>query len=270
MATKKSPKTFSLISRRKLLALYTALLRCRMMTEVAAAKVRRSKAAHEAPAVAVVLDLKPGDTIAAAERDFLPEFVKGASPEAILAALGVRPAHSPASFAATLKATLAAARTHAKRKSRNIAAVFGNGASVSSAAWRNALHIAGTERLPILFVSQPGADQLRRKDSASLGFPAIPVDGDDVVALYRVASEAQAHARRGNGPTLIECIPWPLALQDGVHEASDPIVNMERYLAHMGIPFERSKRKAIEEFGPSLRGGASARTRVKAIKNTMR
>lgn len=270
MATKKSSRTFSLISRGKLLALYTALLRCRMMAEVAAAKARSNPAVHESPAVAVVLDLKPGDTIAAAERDFLPEFVKGASPETILAELGARPGHARASFAATLKAALAAARTHAQRKSRNIAAVFGNGASVSSAAWQKAMQTAATERLPILFVSQPGADPLPGKDSARLGFPAIPVDRDDVIALYRVACEAQAHARRGNGPTLIECLAWPRAPQDGASPASDPIFSMERYLANMGLPFERWKRKAIEEFGPSLRGGASVRARVKAIKKAAR
>lgn len=263
MATKKSPKTFSLISRRKLLALYSALLRCRMMTEIAAAKARSNKAHHEAPAVAVVLDLKPGDTVAAAPRDFLPEFVKGASPEAIFAALTSRAAHPAASFAATLKAALAAARTHAQRKSRNIVAVFGTGASVSSAAWRNAMRIAGAERLPILFVSQPGAD--RSTEAGSSDFPAMPVDADDVVALYRVFSEAQAHARRGNGPTLIQCIPWPLASQHSQH--ADPILNMETYLSTRGIPFARSRRKAIEEFGPSLRGGsASVRAQVKAGK----
>ena len=49
------------------------------------------------------------------------------------------------------------------------------------------------------FVSQPSADEAAGRDFAKLGFPAIPVDRDDVVALYRVASEAQAHARRGNG-----------------------------------------------------------------------
>lgn len=271
MATEKAPKTFSLISRRKLLALYTALLRCRMMAEVAAAKARRNQAVHEAPAVAVVLDLKPGDTIAAGERDFFPELVKGVSPETILAALAARPAHARASLAATLKAALAAARTHAQRKSRNIAAVFGDGASVSSAAWRNAVRIAATERLPVLFVSQPAADQMAGKDSASLGFPAIPVDRDDVVALYRVASEAQAHARRGNGPTLIECVPWPLMPQGKAQAAGDAILSMERYLANMGIPFEQRKRKAIAEFGPSLRGGgASVRARVKAIGQKQR
>lgn len=271
MVTKKSPKSFSLISRRKLLALYSSLLRCRMMAEVAAAKTRRSKPVHEAPAVALVLDLKPGDTIAAAERDYLPEFVKGASPEMVLAALAAHPAHARASFAATLKAMLKAARTYAQRQSGNIAVVFGNGASVSSTAWRNALRIAEEESLPILFVSQAGPDQAPGKASARLGFPAIPVDGDDVVALYRVASEAQAHARRGNGPTLIECFAWPLAVQDRVHEAGDPILAMERYLDNMGIPFERSKRKAIEEFGPSLRGsGASVRARVKAGKKAAR
>ncbi len=270
MTTKTPPKAFSLISRRKLLALYAALLRCRMMTEVAEARARRDQAAHEAPAVAVVLDLKPGDTIAAGEHDFFPEFVKGAAPEAILAALAARPAHARASLAATLKAALAAARTHAQRKSRNIAAVFGNGAAVSSAAWRNAMQIAATEHLPILFVSQPSADEAAGRDFAKLGFPAIPVDRDDVVALYRVASEAQAHARRGNGPTLIECVPWPLTPQ-GAPAASDAILTMERYLANMGIPFEARKRKAIAEFGPSLRGGgASVRARLKSIKQSRR
>lgn len=278
MATKKSPKTFSLISRRKLLSLYTALLRCRMMSEVAAGTARKAKVAHEAPAVAVVLDLKPGDTIAAAERDFLPAFVKGASPETIAAALGARRGQARASFAATLKATLSAARTHAQRKSGNIAAVFGNGASASSAAWRNALRIAGAERLPILFVSQPQADPLRNKVSGSRSsgsslhdFPAITVDGDDVVALYRVACEAQAHARRGNGPTLIECVPWPLPARKGAPATTDSIFNMERYLAHMGISFERWKRKAVEEFGPSLRGArASVGARVNSIQKSRR
>lgn len=256
MATKKTPKTFSLITRPKLLALYTALLRCRMMADLAAAASPASKAGHEAPAVAVALDLKPGDTIGAARRDFLPGFVNGTSPEATLAALRGSPAQLPASFAAMLKATLAAARAHAQRKNRNIAAIFARGASASSAAWIDALQTAGAERLPILFVSQPGSQPPETQVAArsSLGFPTITVDADDAIAIYRVASEAQAHARRGNGPTLIECVPWPLAVpQDGATATNDPIPNMERYLAQMRIPFARWKRKAIEDFGRNVR-----------------
>ncbi len=267
MAIQNSSGAFSLIARRKLLALYAALLRCRMMKDFAASAVGRSKSGHEAPAVAVVLDLKPGDTIAASERDFLPGFVNGASPQTIVSALRARPARARTSSSAMLKVALAAARNHAQRKSRNVAVFFGADGSGCSAAWRNALQIAGDERLPMVFVSQASAGeagpaQPRSKKAArkSHGYPVITVDGDDVVALYRVASEALVHARRGNGPTLIECVPWPLALpQNGTHAASDAILNMEHYLAQRGIAFERWKRKAIEEFGRQLRIDARAK-----------
>jgi TPP-dependent pyruvate/acetoin dehydrogenase alpha subunit len=52
------------------------------------------------------------------------------------------------------------------------------------------------------------------------------VDGNDVVAVYRVASEAIAHARKGHGPTLIDCrlsIP------------ADPLQNMRNYLIGKGL-----------------------------------
>ena len=37
------------------------------------------------------------------------------------------------------------------------------------------------------------------------GLPGVELDGNDVVAIYRAAGEAVARARRGAGPTLIEC-----------------------------------------------------------------
>ena len=88
---------------------------------------------------------------------------------------------------------------------------------LASIAWHEALARACAQRLPILFVSQSdtpvwaGEPQRTVQDrEAGLkaqagGLPEIAVDGNDVVAVYRVATEAIAHARRGNGPTLIEC-----------------------------------------------------------------
>jgi TPP-dependent pyruvate/acetoin dehydrogenase alpha subunit len=251
MATKDSPKTFSLISRRKLLALYAALLRCRMLEEFASSPRRRANAGHEAPAVAVVLDLKPGDTVAASARDFLPAFVDGTPARAILSAS--RTAASRVSFAATVKSAIAAARKHAQMKNRKVAAIFASGSDAFSSAWNNALRIAGAERLPILFISQRNAASVPRIKSAAHtieGFPAINADRDDVVAVYRVAFEALAHARRGNGPTLIECIHWPFAKDEPTHDA---ILNMERYLDHSGIPYARTKRKTIEDFVRELK-----------------
>ena len=65
-------------------------------------------------------------------------------------------------------------------------------------------------------------------------FPVIAVDGNDAVAVYRVASEAIAHARKGDGPTLIECIRT---------KAGDPLLNMEKYLVRKGLFSEEFKRK---------------------------
>jgi pyruvate dehydrogenase E1 component alpha subunit len=38
--------------------------------------------------------------------------------------------------------------------------------------------------------------------------PGIKVDGKDVLAVYQAAEEAVQRARRGEGPTLIECVTY--------------------------------------------------------------
>jgi pyruvate dehydrogenase E1 component alpha subunit len=41
--------------------------------------------------------------------------------------------------------------------------------------------------------------------AAGYGFPGLVVDGNDVLAVHEATQEAIARARRGEGPTLIEC-----------------------------------------------------------------
>jgi 2-oxoisovalerate dehydrogenase E1 component alpha subunit len=50
-----------------------------------------------------------------------------------------------------------------------------------------------------------------------LGFPGVRVDGNDVLAVFRVTSEAVARARNGGGPTLIEALTYRL----GPHTTAD-------------------------------------------------
>jgi acetoin:2,6-dichlorophenolindophenol oxidoreductase subunit alpha len=38
--------------------------------------------------------------------------------------------------------------------------------------------------------------------------PGVQVDGDDVLAVYEKAGKAIARARRGEGPTLLECLTY--------------------------------------------------------------
>jgi pyruvate dehydrogenase E1 component alpha subunit len=49
------------------------------------------------------------------------------------------------------------------------------------------------------------------------GFPGVRVDGNDVLAVYRVTREAAARAYAGEGPTLIEALTYRI----GAHSTAD-------------------------------------------------
>jgi len=128
---------------------------------------------------------------------------------------------------------------------------------------QEAMRFAGVHRLPILYVcwnSRPEADIALQTQAC--GFPCITVDGNDAVAVYRVASEATTHARKGNGPTLIEC---KTGFDSGPGDeqpqsAADPLLNMEKYLTRKGLFSEESKRQIAAGFGRELdSAGKSAR-----------
>ena len=42
----------------------------------------------------------------------------------------------------------------------------------------------------------------------SYNIPGVRVDGKDVIAVYQAAEEAVQRARRGEGPSLIECVTY--------------------------------------------------------------
>lgn len=240
-------KDFSLISREKLLTLYTGLLRCRILEEFVARNVpvrRSSTRTGSAAAVAVCVDKLPGDEFAAPARDFLPAFVEGRSLALIFSQLHTSTVAQRARFASRARAVLATARKHHRSGNRRIVMIFGRPAT--GRQWQAMLRTATIERLPIIFVSNGQSHSRSLRPPRYL--PAIAVDRDDVVALYRVASEGIAHARRGNGPTLIECIPWPPTGK----KSSDAIAKMETYLAQKGISPARRKAAVIAEFESEL------------------
>ena len=54
----------------------------------------------------------------------------------------------------------------------------------------------------------PKSDEDLRDRAEAYGFPGITVDGNDIVAVWRVTQESIHRARSGAGPTLIECRTW--------------------------------------------------------------
>ncbi len=102
-------------------------------------------------------------------------------------------------------------------KTDTICVCFFGDASTNQGTFHEALNLASIWKLPIVFVCENNyygisMSQGRHqaiKDIADRGgaysIPGIAVDGNDVLAVYEAAAEAIARARKGNGPSLIEC-----------------------------------------------------------------
>jgi TPP-dependent pyruvate/acetoin dehydrogenase alpha subunit len=138
---------------------------------------------------------------------------------------------------------------------------FGDGAAAEG-EFHEALNIASVWKLPIVFVcenNQYAANnavgvQHPRVDiaahAAAYAMPGVIADGNDVLAVEAAAREAVARARRGDGPTLLECktyrwhfhamrtTPPPEtrpADEIAVWKGRDPIARLEQHVLGRGL-----------------------------------
>lgn len=242
---------FSLISNEKLIALYAAMLRCHMLDKRIRTLAGPGRTAfgrgHEASVVGAAIDLLPADAISPPLGALAPCLVKGVRLKTIFTWLRTQPDTLPAryasrnviapgaDFAEQLKGAHRAARLARAAKSKNLVMVFADCAKLTRSAGLEFLRSAAAERLPMLFVchARPSQEAFAPK-ARNYGVPGFTVDAEDVVAVYRVVSEAITHARRDNGPTFIECRPWPAGGQrkSGTGHA---LRNMEAYLSRKGL-----------------------------------
>jgi len=139
---------------------------------------------------------------------------------------------------------------------------FGDGAT-NIGAFHESLNLASIWRLPVVFVCQnnqyaeytplaKGTALSRISDrAASYSMPGVTVDGNDPVALYRVAGDAIERARSGGGPTLIEALTYRFnghvigdqqvyIPKDELARAiaDDPVVKYRRQLIDAGLVAE--------------------------------
>lgn len=245
---------FSLISNAKLLSLYSTLIRCRR-----AGAVR----GYEAGLVAATIDLASGDMLCTpgtaisasiakavfsqAEFEFLPSATSRGSNQSSKNK-GEPIDLSADQFHAILGASLAS-RT---RKDGKVTVLFTHGLPVG--LWHEALEIAVAHSLPIVFVNQARRRAVVPRAGRPTGkanpkheperpyLPSIPVDASDLVAIYRVASEGIGRARKGRGPTLVECVPFHPALRESA--TGDSVKSMETYLRRKGLYSTSLKREA--------------------------
>ena len=158
------------------------------------------------------------------------------------------------------------------RGTRQVAVAFFSEGAANQGAFHEALNMAALWDLPAVYVCEnnlyaattPASITLSPPDvavkSAAYDMPGIIVNGQDILEVYRVASEAVARARAGNGPTLIECKTYRFVSHAGggkgdhnnpeeleTWKRKDPIALFERKLFDAGRLTDRQKRTIISE-----------------------
>lgn len=235
---------------------------------------------QEAVATGVCAHLRPDDYALSTHRPHGHAIAKGVAPQAIMAELfakstgccqakggsmhvgdisvGMVPAIAIVGANIPIAAGMALA-TMRLGTDRVAVAFFGDGAT-NEGAFHEGMNMAAIWRLPAVFVcennlyaaSTPVSVSFKIDDiadrAAAYGIPGVVVDGNDVVAVYEVAGEAIARARRGEGPTFIECKTYRLCghsrsdprtyrskKEEAMWEAKDPIPNLGERLKEMGL-----------------------------------
>jgi pyruvate dehydrogenase E1 component alpha subunit len=97
-----------------------------------------------------------------------------------------------------------------------VACFFGDGAS-NQGTFHEAINMAAVWKLPVIFVCENNVYAMGTRHSTVMlleniadraiayGIPGVAVDGNNVLAVYEGARKAVERARKGEGPTLIEC-----------------------------------------------------------------
>ncbi len=158
------------------------------------------------------------------------------------------------------QATGAAMAARIRKEDTVFLVYFGDGAT-SANDFHAGLNFAAVFNAPVVFVcennqwaiSLPVDRQTRSETIAAkaqaYGFPGVRVDGNDILAVYRVCLEAVERARKGDGPTLVETVTYRMASHSSSDDASryrdqkevdhwakrDPVLRFQRYLKLKGL-----------------------------------
>ncbi|KAG2260424.1 hypothetical protein Bca52824_079718 [Brassica carinata] len=108
------------------------------------------------------------------------------------------------------------------------------------------------------------------KKGPAFGMPGVHVDGMDVLKVREVAKEAVSRARRGEGPTLVECETYrfrghsladPDELRDAAEKAKyaarDPITALKKELKTIEKKIDDLVEEAVEFADASPQPGRS-------------
>jgi len=253
----------SLITPDKLKQLYAMMIQLRVINE----RLRRTSAQrrfHEACEVGCTVDLRQEDLISSLPDQHVAYVSRGVKPADYLQkgflkrrtsiiecseifSLNVIDAQNNRLSLAT-GASFAFKAQH----SGNVVVAFCRPQEVLRS--RDCIYFATIQRLPIIYVQLSDTSSKSRKQQLSYpSITVIPLEQNDVVATYRVASEAIDKARRGVGPTLIRCVNYVSSTRNGLGaQSSDPILYLEHYLRKKNLWSTDAKNTIQQNFSREL------------------
>lgn len=124
---------------------------------------------------------------------------------------------SSAIVAGTIPAAVGTALAFSVNKKKNVSiAFFGDGA-LGEGVFYESLNFASLKKLPVVFICENNFYSTHMPIAASLAdtdivgkaemfnIPGVIVDGNNSMEVFSTAKKAVENARRGGGPTLLEC-----------------------------------------------------------------
>jgi len=247
---------------------------------------------QEAVCVGVCRAMEDGDVFASTHRAHGHTLARGTSPNAVMAELHGKVEGCSHGYGGSMHlydvergnlganavvggglpaVTGAALAFQLRGEPRVAVAFFGDGAT-NIGTFHESLNMAQLWKVPAVFVlennhwaeSTPASQQLPIEDleqrAVAFGMRSMKVDGQDLAAVYRAASEALEHAREGHGPVFL-CVETfrlvghyvgdPQVYRDkeelpNLKETQDPIVKLRARLKLPDEEFEEMDREAHE------------------------
>ncbi len=239
-----------------LVALYTGMLRIRVMDERLLALQRQGRIGfygeargQEAAVIGSAAALDKDDYIVPALREAGAALYRGLPMRAYVAQIlgnasdiahgRQLPCHpgSRASRYVTMSSSVGTQIPHATgmawaakimKEKTVVAGYMGDGAT-AGADFHVGVNFAGVYKVPVVFVCQnnqwaistpveaQSASETIAVKALAYGIPGVRVDGNDVLAVYAAMKQAVDRARRGEGPTLIEALTYRVS----AHSSSD-------------------------------------------------
>jgi TPP-dependent pyruvate/acetoin dehydrogenase alpha subunit len=281
--------------------LYSVMLKTRLLEEQVLALLRAGRIpgvsvpilGGEATEVGACIGLQPDDSFATTQPKLATHVVNDTPLRQVFAQLfnieeeylAAHPSHTApslkvvpqtATLAGQLNIATGVALALRQLEKSNVVVALADDGLAALGFWHEAASMAAQQRLPIVFnaencaqthtngTSAMKSDEDLRDRAEAYGIPGITVDGNDIVAVWRVTQESIHRARSGAGPTLIECRTWRWHAEvDGnstgrnskllkTRKEHDPLHHMEHYMKKRGLWKQAWRDNLAAEYRASL------------------